>query len=228
MDIAGTNNHLRIGENIQIEGEITGDDNLVEIDDAERESNLTLSIRGDGNVVRIGKLVQLRGLRIRIGTHVSADATSLTIADGFSAEWNVQLLLPNSGNNLVIGKNCMFSNSITVRCGESPHLLFDLHTDQYLDTASRTLIGDHVWVGEGVYVTKRAAIANETVVGAGSVVTRQFDEEHVVIAGNPARVVRRDVRWVRNPSLLTPGAPDYESYHAHMRGHAKRGAGDPA
>ncbi|MFT4255326.1 MAG: hypothetical protein QM608_22930 [Caulobacter sp.] len=228
MDISGTNNDVRIGANIQVEGEVAGHGNLVEIDDAERESSLILSIRGDGNRVRIGKLVQLRGLRIRIGTHVPANATSLTIADGFSAEWNVQLLLPNSGNNLVIGHSCMFSNSITVRCGESPHLLFDLHTGQYLDTASRTVIGDHVWVGEGVYVTKRAMIANETVVGAGSVVTRRFDEEHVVIAGNPARVVRKGVRWVRNPSLLTPGTPEHESYHAHMQSHIKRGAGDPS
>jgi acetyltransferase-like isoleucine patch superfamily enzyme len=228
MDITGADNQVRTGANVRVEGEIIGDDNVVDIGDAQEDSTLTLSIRGDGNHVRIGNSVQLKGLRIRVGTHVAADATRLTIADGFSVEWNTQFLLPNSGNALTIGANCMFSNSIVIRCGESPHLLFDLETGQYLDTSSRTVVGDHVWMGEGVYVTKRAAIASEIIVGAFSVVTGQFTEEHVVIAGNPARVTRKGVRWIRNPSLLTPGSPEHDSYHAHMRGHAKLNAVDPA
>lgn len=228
MNIVGATNQLRIGANIQLDGEIVGEDNHIEIGEAERESGLTLNVRGNGNRIRIGNLVQLKGLRIRIGTHVPADATRLTIGDGFSAEWNTQLLLPNSGNSLAIGRNCMFSNSITVRCGESPHLLFDLETGAYLDTASATIIGAHVWIGEGVYVTKRAIIADETVVGAGSVVTGQFYDEHVVIAGNPAKVVRKGVRWIRNPSLLAPGSPEHDSYHAHMRTHSHDEAADPS
>jgi len=228
MDITGANNQIRTGANLRIEGEIVGDGNIVEIGEASLDSTLTLSVRGDGNRIRIGKLVQLKGLRIRVGTHVPADATRLTIAEGFSAEWNTQFLLPNSGNNLTIGENCMFSNSITIRCGESPHLLFDLQTGQYLDSGSRTVIGDHVWIGEGAYLTKRTIIGRESIIGANSVVTGQFDEEHVIIAGNPAKVVRKGVRWIRNPSLLTPGTPEHDSYHAHMRAHAKRDAADSA
>jgi serine acetyltransferase len=54
------------------------------------------------------------------------------------------------------------------------------------------------------------------VVGAMSVVTHQFSEPAVIIAGNPARIVRRNIAWVRNPTYLDPASPFHASYHEHM------------
>ena len=34
-------------------------------------------------------------------------------------------------------------------------------------------------------------LGNHTIVGAGSVVTKSFDEGYCIIAGNPARIVKR-------------------------------------
>ena len=59
------------------------------------------------------------------------------------------------------------------------------------------MIGDNVWLGGGVIVCPGVAIGDDTVVGAGSVVTRDLPAG-VVAFGNPARVHRevagRDVR----------------------------------
>lgn len=52
------------------------------------------------------------------------------------------------------------------------------------------VIGDNVWLGGGVIVCPGVSIGADTVVGAGSVVTRDLPER-VVAVGNPARIVRR-------------------------------------
>lgn len=38
----------------------------------------------------------------------------------------------------------MFSRQIVVRTGESPHLIFDADTEEYLDKSDGVFIGDHV------------------------------------------------------------------------------------
>ena len=51
------------------------------------------------------------------------------------------------------------------------------------------MIGDNVWLGGGAIVLPGVTIGENTVVGAGSVVTRDLPA-NVVAVGNPARVVR--------------------------------------
>jgi maltose O-acetyltransferase len=50
-------------------------------------------------------------------------------------------------------------------------------------------IGDNVWLGGGVIVCPGVTISQNTVVGAGAVVTRDLPP-NVVAVGNPARVIR--------------------------------------
>jgi len=58
------------------------------------------------------------------------------------------------------------------------------------EAAQPITIGDNVWLGGGVIVLPGVTIGANTVVGAGSVVTRDLPAD-VVAVGNPARVVRR-------------------------------------
>ncbi|MFJ4710687.1 sugar O-acetyltransferase [Streptomyces sp. NPDC088785] len=57
------------------------------------------------------------------------------------------------------------------------------------EAARPITIGDNVWLGGGVIVCPGVTIGANTVVGAGSVVTRDLPAD-VVAVGNPARVVR--------------------------------------
>ncbi len=60
---------------------------------------------------------------------------------------------------------------------------------QKWEAAEPIVIGDNVWLGGGVVVLPGVTIGENTVVGAGSVVTRNL-QANVVAVGNPARVVR--------------------------------------
>ena len=59
-----------------------------------------------------------------------------------------------------------------------------------LEAAEPITIEDNVWLGGGVIVCPGVTIGRDTVVGAGSVVTRDLPPR-VVAAGNPARIIRR-------------------------------------
>jgi maltose O-acetyltransferase len=58
------------------------------------------------------------------------------------------------------------------------------------EAARPIVVGDNVWLGGGVIVCPGVGIGENTVVGAGAVVTRDLPA-NVVAVGNPARVVRR-------------------------------------
>jgi maltose O-acetyltransferase len=58
-----------------------------------------------------------------------------------------------------------------------------------LEAALPIVIGDNVWLGGAVVVCPGVTIGDNTVVGAGAVVTRDLPA-NVVAVGNPARVVR--------------------------------------
>lgn len=60
---------------------------------------------------------------------------------------------------------------------------------QALEAASPIAIGDNVWLGGGVIVLPGVTIGDDTVVGAGAVVTKDLPPG-VVAVGNPARVIR--------------------------------------
>ena len=51
-----------------------------------------------------------------------------------------------------------------------------------------------MWVGNQVIILKGTEIADNCVVGSGSVVTKKFTN-NLVIAGNPARVVKENIDW---------------------------------
>ncbi|MBP2471473.1 maltose O-acetyltransferase [Crossiella equi] len=83
-----------------------------------------------------------------------------------------------------------------VSIGPRAQLLTALHpvTDHELrrqrwETAAPITIGDNAWLGGGVIVCPGVTIGANTVVGAGSVVTKSLPEK-VLAVGNPARVIR--------------------------------------
>lgn len=88
-------------------------------------------------------------------------------------------------NKIFIGKNVIFAKGL--------NLISANHSAKNLkswDKNEPISIGDNVWIGANVTILPGVKIGNSCIVGAGSVVTKSFNEDHLVIAGNPAQVIK--------------------------------------
>jgi acetyltransferase-like isoleucine patch superfamily enzyme len=52
-------------------------------------------------------------------------------------------------------------------------------------------IGQYCWIGMNAVILPGVKLGDFTIVGAGSIVTNSFPEGYCVIAGNPARLIKR-------------------------------------
>ncbi|MFF2369193.1 sugar O-acetyltransferase [Agromyces sp. NPDC058110] len=111
------------------------------------------------------------------------------------------------GENLHIGARTFINSNLTAldvaritigedcQIGPNVQLLTPTHPIEpqprrdKLEAALPITIGDNVWLGGGVIVCPGVSIGENSVIGAGSVVTRDIPA-NVVAVGNPARVVR--------------------------------------
>jgi len=89
---------------------------------------------------------------------------------------------------VIIGDNVLFGPSVQIYTATHP---MDAETRrQWLEFAKPVRIGSDVWVGGAAIVCPGVTIGNRSVIGAGSVVTRDVPDD-VFAAGNPCKVVRR-------------------------------------
>lgn len=82
------------------------------------------------------------------------------------------------------------------------HPLHPVKRNSGLEYAKPIKIGNNVWLGGGVIVTPGVTLGDNVVVGAGSVVTKSFPD-NVVIAGNPARIIKTVEEELTEESLET-------------------------
>jgi len=102
---------------------------------------------------------------------------------GFSIPLHVVgpgLSLPHYGTLVisklaVIGKNARIH--ICVNIGES--------------NGAAPIIGDNVYIGPGAKIFGTIKLGNNVQIGANAVVNKSFDEDNIVLAGVPARIVKR-------------------------------------
>tara|TARA_B100002049_G_scaffold223807_1_gene194654 strand:+ start:11006 stop:11623 length:618 start_codon:yes stop_codon:yes gene_type:complete len=52
-------------------------------------------------------------------------------------------------------------------------------------------IGKYCWIGMNVMILPGVTLGDNTIVGAGSVVTKSFEDGNCIIAGNPAKIVKK-------------------------------------
>ena len=89
---------------------------------------------------------------------------------------------------ITIGANVMLAPNVQIYTAHHP---LDAQTRiSGPELASPITIGDNVWIGGGAIILPGISIGDNAIVGAGSVVTRDV-EANTIVAGNPARVLRR-------------------------------------
>ena len=100
--------------------------------------------------------------------------------------------------NITIGCDCLFAEGL-LWTGDW-HTIYDCNNGKILNHNSDIHIGNHVWIASNCMLLKGTKIADNSIVGARSVVNKRFDKSNVIIAGIPATIVKENVNWdVRTP-----------------------------
>lgn len=126
---------------------------------------------------------------------------------GCSIDRNATILIKNG--ELVVGPSSYIGIGSVIVARESIHIGRDVLIAEYVTIrdqdhvfggskstaksgfkSSPVVIGDNVWLGAKVTVTRGVSIGNNSIIGANSVVTRDIPA-NVVAAGIPARVIRK-------------------------------------
>ncbi len=195
ITIQGTQNTVRIKtESIEKFKALTG---------------LNIKIFGNNNTVNLDKIIYpkgaagaLPGLELDIGLPADdtlipgtpRDANNCYVEIGENTIiCGATLLLVNNDTSIKIGKNCMISWGIDIWCTDA-HTVTDLEGNP-INFSKSIEIGDHVWIGRDVKIGKNTKISNDSIIGWGSIVTKKFEDTNVVIAGNPAKIVKRNINW---------------------------------
>lgn len=144
---------------------------------------------------------------VRIGPHTQLNCDirlwrKATVTIGAYTTINQARLVADE-SDILIGEDCMFSDSILIQSADQ-HGLIDLENMTFLNNQRRRIeLGDHVWVGRRAIVMPDVTIGEGCVIGTASLVTKDAAACSFVV-GVPARVVRTGSSWTRLPGKINP------------------------
>lgn len=168
----GANNVIRIiGCGLYHESSIaiTGNDNLIEIEDGCALSNLCVTIKGNGCSVKVG---------------------SKTTSNGTS------IYCVGEKNEVTIGNDCMFAADTEIWSSDS-HKIVDEDSKQTINRKKvKVSIGNHVWIAEHAKILKGVQVADNCILGMGCILTKDT-EPNSIFAGVPARNIKNNINWKR-------------------------------
>lgn len=119
-----------------------------------------------------------RGFRCDYGYNIEA-------GENFYVNFNVVIL---DVCKVKIGDNCLIAPQAGIYTAAHP--LDAAVRRSGLEYGRPVTIGNDVWIGGGARILPGVTLGDNVVVGAGAVVTKSFPSG-VVIAGNPARVIKK-------------------------------------
>ena len=175
-----------------------GDDGCLKISSSCTFKNCKFQINTN-SLIEIGRKSNVNGLFIRC----AATDSVVRIGEHFTIS-SGEFILANGGHHqsLIIGNDCLFSSHVAIFTSDG-HSMIDGETGQVLNNIGGNItIGNHCWVGYRVILTKSARLAPNTIVGANSLVSKAFTDEFCCIAGQPAKVLKTNVKWsIKHPSV---------------------------
>jgi acetyltransferase-like isoleucine patch superfamily enzyme len=149
-------------------------------------NNKKVFIRESSKMIANLKIVSHRGdnQQVLIGSNLSCGGLELQMNDG--------------DEKFVMGDDCLLSWGIKARTSDG-HSVIDLKTLTAINLPSPISIGHHVWICEDVKIMKGAKIPDNSIVAAGAIVTKSFEDIYAnsIIGGIPAQIIRTGVTWDR-------------------------------
>ena len=109
----------------------------------------------------------------------------IEVGKNFFANYNCTII---DVAKVTIGDNCQMAPNVAIYTAGHP--LHPVSRNSLYEYGISVTIGDNVWIGGNTVILPGVHIGSNTVIGAGSVVTKDIPD-WVVAAGNPCRVIKK-------------------------------------
>lgn len=116
--------------------------------------------------------------------HANWGGKNVHFGNGVYANFNLTIV---DDCDIFVGNNVMFGPNVTVSAGTHP-----IHPELRSKQAQYNIpihIGNNVWIGANSVILPGVNIGDNSVIGAGSIVTKDIPS-NVIAVGNPCRVLR--------------------------------------
>ena len=163
-----------------------GNNNTISVCNKSKLSYTHISISGYNNKV------VLEGCSCGLTLIVRGNDCMVYIGENTTIE-TCYMVCMGYGNSITIGKDGMFAGNVEIWNTDS-HLITDLDGNFLNSNATPVNIGNHVWLGKHSKILKGVTISNGSIVGMGSVVTKDIPSNYIA-AGHPARVIKSNILW---------------------------------
>lgn len=187
---------------------IFSDKNNILIIEKSRVERSRLTIRGKKNYINIqscslgnmrinisgrnNKLILEEGVKFERGILIiSGNNCEINIRKG-STFGGARIVNKGENNKVAINERCLFSDQIEIWASDTHSILNS--EGAIINVEKPIYIGSHVWVGSRATILKGVTIGNNSVIGMGSIVTKDIPS-NVIAAGNPARVLKEKINW---------------------------------
>ena len=155
--------------------------------------NVQIKLEGNNNLVEIEE-----GVTIFKELHVNIADNNCTLRIGKNTTiYKLDILINEDNNKVEIGKDCMISDNVRILASDS-HSIILMDTRECINAHKDGIkIGDHVWIGVNALILKDTKIGNNCIIAAGAIVTSKNKKDNVLLAGNPAKIIKNKVSWER-------------------------------
>lgn len=130
---------------------------------------------------------------INAGSVINISSGICEFGDEFAA--NAHFLL-SCENEIRFKDKVLFGWDCTVIDGDG-HTVISTEDGKKCNQSKPIVIGNHVWIGAKTTILKGIYISDNTIVAYGSLVTKSNQKGYAILAGDPARIVKGEVDWIR-------------------------------
>ncbi len=165
-----------------------GNDNYIEVWGDLNQMRMDVKMQNNSKIIIKSSSYEHRNFKIR-----GMQNCTLLVGKNFFMDGVCEMIFADN-TNITIGDDTMIATGSYIRTGDGHQILSD---GAVINKNADVYIGNRVWVGYHVTILKGTYIMDDCVVGARSLVNRKFDASNVVIAGAPAKIIKRNITWNR-------------------------------